>query len=124
MARRNRDICNLNDYFKEFVGIENLYKTTFGFNYTDGIKALCSSFEPDLWWLVKVITSYQPQLFKEEFQQWKLYTVDGHLSILICDNGNGEELIRKEINVADVAGNCTIWIEANIIFLPSEHLKK
>lgn len=111
---------NLNDKLSHFTGTEKYYKTNFGFHFTDGVKALCESLETSSWWLLDVILSYQQQLIKEEFQQWKLTKNGEYSATVTCDDGNNNILVTQEIPYTDISGNCTIWVEANVIYLPSE----
>lgn len=120
MEKANNNFRNLNDLLSDYTGTEHHHKTPFGFFYTDGIVALFTKFETTSWWILDVILSYQPQLKKEDFQQWKVIKKSADAATVICDDGNDKVLIIQEIPFSDISGNCTIWVENNVIYLPSE----
>jgi hypothetical protein len=120
MENTHNNFRNLNDSLSQYTGTESYHKTPFGFFYTDGIVALFTSFETTSWWILDVILSYQPQLKNEDFQQWKVTKKSADAAVVICDDGNGKELVKQEIPFSDISGNCTIWVENNVIYLPSE----
>lgn len=120
MTSTIKNLKNLNDSLVNFSVTKNYYKTHLGFVYTDGIKALCENFETTSWWILDIIMSYQPQLFKEEFQRWSVIkNVDGSATVT-CEEGDYKELIRKEIQFSDISGNCTVILENGILHLPNE----
>ncbi len=119
MANTN-NFRNLNDSLGEYTGTEQYYKLNFGFVCTDGVKALCENFETTCWWVIDVIISYQYKLKGEEFQQWKVRKNDNESATVTCDDGNDKILIKQEIPFTDISGHCTIWVENNILYLPSE----
>jgi len=111
---------NANDLLRHYNCSENYYKAGFGFIYTDGVNAFCSEFE--CYWFLNVILSYQSKMRQEDFQVWKLERNENGSAKVICSNGNGKQLISQKIPFTDFKPNeGTVWIENNVIFLPSEH---
>lgn len=111
---------NANDQFKEYTGTENYYRHTLGMLYTDGIKALCETF--NCYWLLDLVCSYQPGLRNEEFQVWHLGVNDDGSAVVLCTDGNNRLLTHQGIPFTDFdAKEVTIWVEGTVVLLPSEH---
>ena len=111
---------NANDKLRQYNCSENYYKAGFGFLYTDGVKAFCSEFE--CYWLLHLILSYQSKLRQEDFQVWELIRNDDQTAKVISTNGNEKPLITQKIPFTDFKPlTGTIWVENNVILLPSEH---
>lgn len=109
---------NANDRLLHYNCSDNYYKHLQGLVYTDGVRALCTQFK--CYWLLDLIASHQPQL-REEFQVWKL-TRNGYTATIKATDGNDNKLITQHIPYTDFeADECTIWIEGNVMLLPSEH---
>ena len=71
---------------------------------------------------LNVILSYQSKMRQEDFQVWKLERNENASAKVICSNGNGKQLISQKIPFTDFKPNeGTVWIENNVILLPSEH---
>ena len=88
--------------------------------FTDGIKALADNYEA--YWLLDIVVSYQPELKGEEFQVWKLMKYDDGSALVECTNGNGKKLKAQVVPYTDFkADEATVWVEGNVILLPSEH---
>lgn len=89
----------LAEELSNFIGSQNYYKHLGGLHYTDGVKYLAENAEA--YWLVDLIMSYQSRVFRavNEFQVWTLQLhPDGDCSaIAVCDDGNGNEIVRQEI---------------------------
>jgi hypothetical protein len=69
-----------------------------------------------------MIVNYQNELEKEEFQLWSFYKLDDGSAILICEDGYFNILRLQEIPYTDIEANeAKIWVEFNLILLPSEH---
>ncbi len=113
-------MIDANKTLKEYNCTDNYYKFSFGLIITDGVKALCEKFS--CWWFADVIASYQQQLENEEFQVWSLSKNEDSSAIVICTDGNDRVLKSQNIPwtyfEADV---CTVWVEAGVALLPSEH---
>jgi hypothetical protein len=91
----------------QFSGTENYYRSsafTKDFVHTDGVHYLATTF--GAFWLIDAIVSHQGKasLKREGFQAWTLRTrtePEGQAAILICDDGNGNELARQNIPYTD-----------------------
>jgi len=111
---------NANDKLKEYNSTEQYYKYSGYLVITDGVKAMAEMFE--CFWLLDIIASYQPRLKNEEFQVWTLGKNEDSSAIVLCTDGNNRILKRQKIEWTDFgADEATIWIEANVALLPSEH---
>lgn len=105
--------------------MDEVYKHPLGILYTPGIKHLCERFA--CWWLADAIGSYQPfaPAKDEEFQVWKLVVHPGHVATLTMDDGNGHELVRQDIEFADLEA-CEIELYCvgpgeRVLLLPIEY---
>jgi uncharacterized repeat protein (TIGR04076 family) len=109
-----------NDYLKQHNCSDEFFKFNFGLIITEGTKAMADQFE--CYWLVDVIASFQPTLKKEPFQVWTMKKLEDGSAIVKCTDGNDRVLQRQEIPFTDFkADECTLWVEGNVILLPSEH---
>ena len=100
--------------------------------FTDSIKVIREM--ANCFWLVDAIASYQHKLTKQSFQVWKLVCdVELHTAILTCGDGNGNELVKQEIEYTDFPlSEITLWaelggymskgdwVEAMVLMVPSE----
>ncbi|MFA5875044.1 MAG: DUF6876 family protein [Anaerolineales bacterium] len=68
---------------------------------TDG--ALYVAEAAGTYWLMDIIWSYLPKTNREEFQVWTLSFPDPEKSaaLVVCDDGNGHELVRQAISYGD-----------------------
>lgn len=107
-----------NDFFKDYNCTDNYYKYYLGMVYTDGVKALCTRFE--CYWFLDLIAFGQLKI-KGNFQVWTLKRT-GFTATVTCDDGNGNILRKENIPYTDFKPlTATIWVEDNVILLPSEH---
>ena len=120
MAGDGTKSIKLNDSLLGHTKIQSTYETRFGFSYTAGIKALCDSFKNRTWWILDIILSFQPALFKEEFQRWEILKREYDLVLIICYDLSGKEIVHEIFSNKKIDGDCTLLIETNIILLPSE----
>ena len=68
--------------------------------FTDSIRILREM--ADCFWLVDAIASYQHKLMKQPFQVWFFNcNTELHQGTLTCEDGNGNELVRQEIEYTD-----------------------
>ncbi len=80
-------------------------------------------------WLLDIIASMQldKKVRAEEFQVWQLNTFkkdnsDSHYGILICGDGNGNEVYRQKIGYTDFPlPEIKLYFVNNVIHLPSEY---
>jgi len=100
--------------------------------FTDSVRELREM--ADCSWLVDAIASYQSELQEELFQVWKFTcNTELRLGTLTCEDGNGNELVRQEIEYTDFPlDEITLWaelggymsrgewVEAMVLMVPSE----
>lgn len=112
-----------------FTGTEKWTKwNTLAPNYllTDG--ALYLAEKAGAFWLMDLIASYgkDPRVKDEPFQVWKL-TVENGAGLVVCEDGNNNELARQEIPYTDFPlDEITLYVGADeppymVILLPSEY---
>lgn len=108
------------DNLRQFTGTEKYYRHTLGLVFTDGVNwciNTCSCY-----WFLTMIGSYKYQLGKEEFQVWQLAKTAEAKAIVICEDGNKNELIRQEIPFTDFPySRLVLWCVDGVIMLPSEY---
>ena len=109
-----------NDELRQYRSTDNYYRHPLRMLFTDGVKALCDKFE--CYWFLDVVCSYQPGLKGEDFQVWSLNVNEDCSAKVICTDGNGQTLKTQNIMFTDFRAKfAEIWIEGNVILLPSEH---
>lgn len=108
-----------------FTGTDQWYRH--GLNrsmlYTDGVQYLAE--KGGAYWLLDKIATLQlePKIRREEFQVWRL-TVADNRARLTCDDGNDNSpvIYSEDIDFTDFPlDEITIWVEGNVMLLPSEH---
>ena len=111
---------NANERFSMYNCTENYYKYFAGMVITDGVKALAETFK--CFWFLDIVASYQQHLKSQEFQVWQLLkNVDGS-ALIKCTDGNDIMLKQQLIPFTDFeATTASVWVEYNVILLPSEH---
>ena len=107
----------------QFTGTENYYKHLSSFVYTDGARQvgiLCEAY-----WLIDEIlfaNSGITKVKKEEFQVWTLKVTEDNTGILIMDDGNNNEIYKKEIPYTDFPMvEIKLFFQGGVLFLPSEY---
>ena len=111
---------NANETLRQHNCSDEFFKYNFGMIITEGAKALADNFH--CYWFLDVIASYQPQLRKEGFQVWTLTKYDDDSCLIRCTDGNDRQLKSQEVDYTDFAAtSATLWVEHNVILLPSEH---
>lgn len=116
---------NANDDLLEFFGTEQYWKAS-PYNslmLTDGAKAFFD--RNKCYWFLDIICSYQPELphkHMDGFQVWEITRLDGDSALITCEDGNYNRIIEQKIDFTDFPYmKGTLWIEDNIILLPTEH---
>ena len=97
------------------------------FKITDGVKAMVQLCEAH--WLISAIFSWQvnSKLKKEPFQVWILRINDktkgDEDAVLICEDGNNNELARQEISYTDfpLPEGIKLFLDDGVLMLPSEY---
>lgn len=119
-----------NDINRHYNGTLTYTKHS-SFLLTDGVWEIATFSKS--FWLLDIIVSHQPRLINEEFQSWKLQremeiTEDGEVTertnvfLLVCEDGNGNELKKQKIPFSDFPFDTyTIWLQNGVLFLPSEN---
>ncbi len=111
---------NANDQLSNHTATDEYHRYLCGTLLTDGTKALAEMFE--CFWFLDVVASYQPVLREHEFQVWQL-TVNADQSAYVeCTDGNDKVLQQQRIPFTDFKPRkATVWVEGDVILLPSEH---
>lgn len=91
--------------------------------YTDGIKYVAE--KAGAYWLIDEIAfqQIQPLIRNEPFQVWTLKVkLDQSTAVLICDDGNGRIVFKKEIAYTDFPlAELKMYVTDNVILLPGEY---
>lgn len=111
-----------NDAFAHAFGTEEYHKYALGMFITDGVLEVAQKCQAFM--LIDEIVNGQliEKVRNLGFQAWKLNLIEGNSFNLSCDDGNENVIFEKEILFPDFPYNdVTIWIEGNVLLLPSEH---
>jgi hypothetical protein len=108
----------------QFTGTEQWYRHGLtGTLYTDGAKYVADTAKA--YWLldhIAIAQSFEKHLAREEFQVWKLSVRPDNTATLVCEDGNDNVLVTKELEFTDFPPpGITLWFANNTIYLPSEH---
>jgi hypothetical protein len=111
---------NANESLQHFTGTETFYRFHQGMLLTEGAKALADQFQ--CYWFLDIVVSYQPQLQRHPFQVWELVRDGASKAVVLATDGNHNVLKSQYIPYTDFkAHSATLWVEGNILLLPSEH---
>jgi hypothetical protein len=96
------------------------------FLFTDGVNVMAEMCEA--FWLVTAVFSWQcvEKVGKESFQVWTLRFDEKRKednALLVCEDGNGRELARQEIEFTDfpLQEGITLYLDGGVLLLPSEY---
>ena len=96
------------------------------FLFTDGVKLMAEMC--DAFWLINTVLSWQceDKVRNEPFQVWRLRFKDkatGDEAFLRCEDGNGRELARQEIEYTDfpLPEGVKLFLSDGVLMLPSEY---
>jgi len=105
----------------QFTGTEQWYQHLSGYLYTDGVLYVAQ--EGDAFWLIdKILFTARAKKELQEFGVWKLMVNEGRSAILVCEDGNYNELYRENIDWTDFPlKRIDLWFENGVLILPSEH---
>ena len=105
----------------QFTGTEHWYKHLSGYLYTDGVLYVAQG--GGAFWLIdKILFTTKAKENLQEFGVWKLKVNEDKSAILICEDGNYNELYREKIEWTDFPlNNIELWFENDVLILPSEH---
>lgn len=91
--------------------------------FTDGAKYVADA--GGAYWLldeIALIQPYEKAVAAQEFQVWKLTVRPDHTATLTCEDGNDNEVFRKELEFTDFPlDEITLWFANDVIYLPCEH---
>lgn len=91
--------------------------------FTDGAKYIADT--GGAYWLLDemaLMQRYEKRVASEEFQVWTLTVNPDRTATLACDDGNGNEVLRKTIAFTDFPmESVPLWYTTNTILLPSEY---
>ncbi len=112
---------NANDALKHHNSTDDYYRYLCGMLITDGAKALADDFQ--CYWFIDVVCSYQGGLKEHSFQVWTLKRYEETtVAVVTCTDGNDNVLCKQDIPFTDFKPlGATIWVEGNVVLLPSEH---
>lgn len=105
----------------QFTGTEHWYKHLSGYVYTDGVLYVAQ--EGGAFWLIdKILFTTRTKKILQEFGAWKLEVSNNESAILVCEDGNYNELHREQIDWTDFPlKKIELWFENGVLILPSEH---
>ena len=109
----------------QFTGSEHWYRHGLvrSIVFTDGAKYLAD--KGGAYWLLDEIAlaqKYEQTVGAEEFQLWKLSVNADRTAILVCENGNCDVILRKELPFTDFPlEEVKLYYTNNTILLPSEY---
>jgi len=106
---------------RQFSGTEHWYKHLSGYLYTDGVQYVAQ--EGGAYWLIdKILFTTRAKNNLQEFGIWKLEVNKDESAILVCEDGNYNELHREQIDWTDFPlKKVELWFENGVLILPSEH---
>jgi hypothetical protein len=120
---------NIRDTLAQATSTEHYWRAfpdNDNFLFTDGVKTMAEMC--DAFWLIDAVFSWQCEgkLKDEGFQVWKLIFQDeekGDDAILICEDGNGRELVRQKIDLTDfpLPEGIVLYLDGGVLMLPSEY---
>jgi hypothetical protein len=90
--------------------------------YTEGVQYVADN--AGAYWLIDKVATLQlePKVRAEDWQSWKLTVDDKQAAMLTCDDGNGNIVYSERIDWTDFPlDQIELWVEGNVILLPSEH---
>ncbi len=90
--------------------------------YTDGAHHVADA--GGAYWLLDAIVSHQQDeiVRAEPFQVWVLMVAEDRSAVLICEDGDERRITSQHIPFTDFPlPEITLWLQNNVIFLPSEY---
>jgi hypothetical protein len=109
----------------QFTGSESWYRhgITRAVLFTDGAKYVAD--KAGAYWLldeIAIIQVHDARLKAEEFQVWKLAVNAHQTGVLICEDGNDNDVYTKLLEYTDFPpGGITLYFTNKTILLPSEY---
>jgi wobble nucleotide-excising tRNase len=113
---------NVNDQLYQFSGTQAYHTSpTVPHQYTDGVQYLAQTF--NCYWLLRLI-GFQSNQIDAYLQVWKLKRCQSEDDefVLICEDGNRNQLYQVEILYSDFKGDeVTLYLINEILLVPSEY---
>jgi hypothetical protein len=109
----------------QFTGSENWFRHSIVRDvlYTDGARHVAQA--AGAYWLIDDIAlaqRYVKRVAAEEFQHWKLTVKADHTATLACDDGNGNVVYSKRIELTDFPlEEIAFYFTNKTLLLPSEY---
>ena len=113
------------DALSQFTGTENWYRHGLvrTVTYTDGAQYVAG--HGGAYWLLDIIAiaqRHEKAVNAEPFQVWKLTVREKSMGTLTCEDGNGKEVYRQELEYTDFPlPEITFYFTDNVILLPGEY---
>jgi len=106
---------------RQFSGTEHWYRHLSGYLYTDGVLYVAQ--EGGAFWLFdKILFTTRAKKNLQEFGVWKLEVNEDESAILVCEDGNYNELYQEKIDWTNFPlKRIELWFENGVLILPSEH---
>lgn len=90
--------------------------------YTEGVQYLAE--HAGAFWLIDLVASWciDPRIQAQEFVHWKLTVNPDRTAVAIADDGNGNEILRQDIEFTDFPlDEITLFLTERTLLLPSEY---
>ena len=113
------------DALHQFTGTECTYRHPIvrTVAYTDGAKYVAE--HGGAYWLLDIIAiaqRHEKAVSAEPFQVWKLTVHSKHCGTVICEDGNGRQVYRQQLDYTDFPlPEITFYFTDNVILLPGEY---
>ena len=110
---------------KMFTGTEQWFRHPLSSNflYTDGVKFFAEHCGGGAYWFLDILATELADLQeKEEFMSITLDVFDDDSAKITADDGNGNVLWTRNINLTDAeVGKWKFFLQNNVLLLPSEY---
>jgi uncharacterized protein DUF6876 len=112
------------DDLGHFTGTENWYRHPLirSVTYTDGAQYVAE--HGGAYWLLDIMATMQfdKAVRAEPFQVWKLAVKPDRSGTVTCEDGNGKEVYRQELEFTDFPlPEITFYFTDKVILLPTEY---
>jgi hypothetical protein len=108
----------------QFIGTTQWYRHPLvrAVTYTDGAHYVAE--HGGAYWLIDIIATTQLDraVRKQPFQVWKLTVKADRTGTVTCDDGNGKQVYRQELEFTDFPlPEISFYFTDNVIMLPTEY---
>jgi hypothetical protein len=108
---------------ESFFGYQDRYRYSYHrkFFCTEGVKYIAE--EGEAYWLLEAIFLQQINFLPQEsFQVWSLKVAEDKTAVLEANDGNGNQLMLREIKYTDFPlAEIKLFLRDNILMLPNEY---